>query len=297
MHFDRLRFFAVRIASAAFVCGVLSLFAIGRASADPVEFCPARLLEMTPAGADAAAGAASTYSYDLTALARRTVNATLIADTDKGWFQWNVTSVPLGKATYSQAMRAAGRGAVAVTYESFGSPQLSVDFPRAVVINHAWVRSVQIASDGPTPPDAPKTVACRPTFAGTGPESPKETLVSRISYSSEPSVPASHATATTPPFEPRTCATPFSGATVKVPIAPDFPSNAAGMFSGAATAFVDVAVDSDGSILATWMLVSSGVSSLDAAAVVAARRSTFVPQMAYCEPVKGTYVFRATFTQ
>jgi hypothetical protein len=45
------------------------------------------------------------------------------------------------------------------------------------------------------------------------------------------------------------------------------------------------------------MLVSSGVSSLDAAAVVAARRSTFVPQKAYCEPVKGIYVFRVTFTQ
>jgi hypothetical protein len=296
MHFDRLRFLVVKVASAAFICGVLSLFAIGRASADPVEFCPARVLGVTPV-TGAASEAASTYSYDLTALSRRTVDATLIAETDKGWFQWNVTGVPLGKATYSQAMRAAGRGAVTVTYEGFGSPKLSVDFPMAVIINHAWVRSAQTTGDGPTQPAASTGVACLPDFAGTGPWSPKETLVARSSSSSEPSVPAALATATTPPFESHACATPFSAATVKVPVAPDFPSNAAGLLSGAETSFVNVAVNSDGSILGTWMLVSSGVSSLDAAAIVAARRSTYVPAMAYCEPVKGIYVFRATFTE
>ena len=63
-----------------------------------------------------------------------TVDATLIADTDRGWFAWNVAGVPLVSVT-----RMDQAGTWPVPYKAWSSRDLSVAIPGDVVVKHAWV--------------------------------------------------------------------------------------------------------------------------------------------------------------
>jgi protein TonB len=63
------------------------------------------------------------------------------------------------------------------------------------------------------------------------------------------------------------------------------------------TTLVQVDLDSAGSIVGTSVAKSSGTPLLDRAALVAARASTFRPEMKNCAPVGGSYIFEVQFPE
>jgi len=75
-------------------------------------------------------------------------------------------------------------------------------------------------------------------------------------------------------------------------VSPDEPEDAAGV---AATAQVQVTLDDLGRVTDARIYASTGTMSLDRAAVTAARRSTYAPQIVDCQPAGGTYLFKVDF--
>jgi len=72
----------------------------------------------------------------------RTVEATMVADTDQGWFTWNQPAVPLTRTTYASANeQTKARWVIAE------SPELTVMFPRLVTIRHAWITAARTHGD------------------------------------------------------------------------------------------------------------------------------------------------------
>lgn len=62
-----------------------------------------------------------------------------------------------------------------------------------------------------------------------------------------------------------------------------------------ATAQVQVSLDDRGRVTDAHIYASTGTMSLDRAAVDAARRSTYAPQIVDCQPAGGTYLFKVDF--
>ncbi|HZV76461.1 MAG TPA: TonB family protein [Candidatus Babeliales bacterium] len=60
---------------------------------------------------------------------------------------------------------------------------------------------------------------------------------------------------------------------------------------------VEVTLGEDGSVTRAKIYKSSGYPDADAAAIVAARASTYVPQVVACKPVQGDYLFAETFVR
>src|SRR5690348_2569499 len=78
------------------IAGAFACNAPARAFA---EFCPAAVIARTPGSAPS-----TSFAYQLEARTPRSVDATMIADTDRGWFGWRVLNVPLSaieKAAFS----------------------------------------------------------------------------------------------------------------------------------------------------------------------------------------------------
>jgi TonB family protein len=104
------------------------------------------------------------------------------------------------------------------------------------------------------------------------------------------------AVAAVAPFPVTTCEHPFTGATVKSAVMPDFPESVREEgFGGVAVSEVYVALDPTGKLADAWTFSSSGYPALDRAALVAARRSKYAAPISYCRSVGGTYIFRADF--
>ncbi len=115
----------VWLASAA-----LTAFLSAGASADAmVEQCPAHASQLRASGKTADA---TIFTYTIDALSQRTVDATLIADTDRGWFSWSVAGVPLVSVN-----RMDQAGTWPVPYKAWSSRDLSVAIPGDVVVKHA----------------------------------------------------------------------------------------------------------------------------------------------------------------
>jgi TonB family protein len=96
-----------------------------------------------------------------------------------------------------------------------------------------------------------------------------------------------------PSVPPRpACSQPFADARTIDAIAPESPEDAAGL---QISAQVQVTLDDRGRVLDAHVYQSTGVLSLDRAAVDAARRSTYAPSVVDCQPAGGTYLFRVDF--
>jgi TonB family protein len=78
-------------------------------------------------------------------------------------------------------------------------------------------------------------------------------------------------------------------------ITPDYPDVARQMALEPKTVVISVSLDSRGITTGARIVESSGVASLDAAALAAARASTYTPAMQACKAVPGTYLFQASF--
>jgi TonB family protein len=253
------------------------------------EFCPARVTVFAPGAGDPGLPAASKYTYELTALSLRSVDATIIADTDKGWFGWRVAGVPVGAVSYTRTPA----GGTARTDTRFESVDLTVVFPEAVVVQHAWVTSASTTGELILGWNRLGTVSCPYVEARPSIAQPAGMAVHRISPAT-PDVAVADAVPAEAPFEPQTCAVPFSKAGVKMAVQPNFPDSAK-QLAAPAKVLVVVAIGIDGKVVDAWIGDSSGRPAIDDAALRAAQRSTYTPAVAYCRPIKGTYAFAATF--
>lgn len=167
---------------------------------------------------------------------------------------------------------------------------------------------VHIATPPPTPPPTPRPhqqhVSSIPSHrsAHVSPSVHPPRVVAHgggsvwaeppVAATAGPSIPGDVTGSATPSPAPA-CSNPYAPAHVIDAISPDAPEDAAGV---AATAQVQVTLDDRGRVTDAHIYASSGTMSLDRAAVDAARRSTYAPQIADCQPTGGTYLFKVDFT-
>jgi protein TonB len=171
------------------------------------------------------------------------------------------------------------------------------------------IEIVKIATPPPTPPPPtprPQPQRATPTVAKPAPfhvtvHTPNLTPSSGATISNGP--PAIAAAGPAQPGEPGVsaapsappkpaCSQPFADAHAIDAVVPESPEDAAGI---QASAQVQVTLDDRGRVIDARMYQSTGVMSLDRAAVDAARRSTYAPSIANCQPTGGTYLFHVDF--
>jgi protein TonB len=77
-------------------------------------------------------------------------------------------------------------------------------------------------------------------------------------------------------------------------VQPKYPENAREQ-GATGTVQVKVSLNPSGGVISTSIYKSSGNAELDQAALAAAHESTYNPEIEDCQPVAGTYLFRAGF--
>jgi hypothetical protein len=274
-------------ARAAFFCVVLAAFvsccAAARAESD---FCPASVQAIKPAGSPGPAGPATQFRYALGARSERVVeSASMIADTDRGWYAWNVADIPIGKNLRSDSLR--------------------VTFPQELTIRHAWVTAAALSTKTEFPWKPDRSYPCEvPTYSNRGAAESEEGREQsrRPGGSPSPAIaalpspsPGALETVAFPaamPFDSIECAVPFRQARVTAAKSPEYPS---GFDAGPLTVKVDIQLDEAGRILDAWIWQTSNAIAFDAAGLRAARLSTYAPAISYCQPVLGEYLFTASF--
>jgi TonB family protein len=275
-----------------FVFCTCTIVSACRASAvAATEFCPADLTHLESASSDREA---TTYHYQLQALAPRVVDGTIIADTDAGWFTWVQQPVQLTRTTYMSAS-----WSVKYWFHVAESPELTVVFPQAVAIRHVWVATARSRDDRFFNWDARGLVPCEPPdFAKSRtPESDKVTRSPQAGDETPgPAPPPANAVAAVAPFSPPSCAKPFVSAIVADAVQPEFPAILADQgISGVSISVIAIALDGHGKLIDAWVWASSGYPPMDDAALKAARRSKYTGATSYCLPVSAMYLFRADF--
>lgn len=257
-----------------------ALIVLGDAAAAraATEFCPARAAEAAPVGVDYGSPAMQ-YSYQLVALRPKTVDAAIIADTDHGWYRWNVSGVTLTATV--RALSSAPYGIRPIpTFTEADSPRLLVAFPAAVVIRHLWIVAVQ--SEG-------QTAACDvPGFESAQDPAPPPG-VATVTAASQAAVAVSSA----PPFTIENCTQPFKAAAVTMAAEPD-PSDASQDYGEPLAGWAAVALDPNGRIVDTWIYASNGPMQWRSDVLRAARRSKYSGAISYCRPVNGLVLFEGT---
>jgi len=103
-----------------------------------------------------------------------------------------------------------------------------------------------------------------------------------------------HVAAPTPTPKPA-CADPYREATMTNGVAPEYPQAAKDQGLGPVVVLVKITLSPSASVENASVLQSSGNMSVDQAALVAARQSSYAPKLSDCKPVEGTYSFRASF--
>lgn len=273
----------------AFATGVVALALWAAPARAASEFCPARLIG-TYTKTLSKSGTIVHY-YRLQALAPRSVEGTIIAETDHGWYSWPQQLVELRRVTYDMA------DGIRVRFVMAESPELSVAFPQPLNVLRAWVALARTHGDQIFKWDERGMVLCDPAdFAGYGGRSKSTRAVDAGDPTPAPPPPAALATATDNPFPNAKCDHPFTAARVWNAIRPDFPDFVRNMgLSQAVTSVVYVAVDPNGKLSDAWLFGSSGYPALDKAAITAAKRSSYTAAKSYCRSVGGVYLFRADF--
>ncbi|HVR46675.1 MAG TPA: energy transducer TonB [Candidatus Binatia bacterium] len=255
------------------------------------EFCPANVTHLESTSPDREA---TTYHYQLQALAPRVVDGTFIADTDAGWFTWVQQAVQLTRTTYMSAS-----WSLKYWFHVAESPELTVVFPQAVAIRHFWVATARSQGDRFFDWDSRGVVTCEPPdFAKS--KHPENVKVTRSPQAGDetpaPAPPPANAVVGVAPFPPPSCVQPFISATVTDAVQPDFPAILVDQgLSGVAISIIAIALDEHGKLVDAWVWASSGCPPMDDAALKAARRSKYTGATSYCLPVSATYLFRADF--
>ncbi len=282
------------------LCILLAALWFGAAKADAMtEFCPATVERIeTTAGSDVPA---AQYSYALNAKTARSIaDASIIADTDHGWYKWSVADIPLPITTESVTT-----GNKTYQHSFAQSSRLQVVFPDALLIRHAWIASARANYESVASWEKVGETACEvPTYNNRGvrtaelarPQSRKATPSPQPPGRESSAAPAGVARAvpTSMPFDSIDCDVPFRQATVTAAEHPDFPASLRD--SGiSATVLIAVAVDEQGNLTDASLYASSGFPPFDSAGLRAARMSSYSGPISYCQKVRGEYLFNATF--
>lgn len=272
-----------RMIVAVLFCAAFVAFSHGCAQA-MIEFCPAAL-HVQAVGAQSADDAtpAAVYGFNLTALAPRSVSATVAFDTSAGWFTIDVPQTALTEKDRHYTMRG-----VRFMRRDYVSPVMYVRFPQSVTLNHSWV--YHSGDFTCPPPPAPGKGQNVHGHSGMQMDAADKDRLSDAPGAASVVLPAK----SSPPLETAVCTEPFREATVTSPVVPDYPDYARtlGQYG---TSIVQIAINADGSVAGTTVFGSSGYDLLDKAVLRAAQTSTYEPARSYCRPVPGTYLFVTTF--
>lgn len=252
------------------------------------ESCPASI-EFWP-GSQSTNGA-STYNYDLSALTDRTVDATIIADTNDGWFAWSVRGVSVQQKRYLVKS-----GPLHYTHRIAMSPTLAVEVPAGTIIKHAWVTSASTQGETVFGWDRRGTVPCElPDVSKQGIKPNAVEIRGSNDVAPAPAPAAVVAAPAAAPFAPSDCKEPFSPAKVSDVMQAEYPPSLIGIVTGPEATAVYVAIDDKGTVADTWIAASSGYAAMDDAALRAARQSGYAPATAYCRHVGGVYIVLEEF--
>jgi len=282
---------------AATILAATLVMLCGRAEAR-VELCPATLEAPRPAPAHTPAPATS-FAYVLRARTPRTIQgATFVADTDKGWYIWQV-----GIISVPAASEAGTYHGVTLKIPNARSGLLSVDFPSPVRVYHAWVMAAQTDGNSGTAWDAAGNDPCEiPAFVDRDGSSaigkrPLAFIPAPAPDDVAANIPPAIAAPAPQPFATLDCATPFRVARVTEAVTPEYPSSARTLVTDTRTSAIEVTIDERGHPMDESPYMSSGVAPFDLAATRAARTSQYAPAISYCQNVKGQYLFLASFMQ
>lgn len=263
---------------------------VAKASAES-ENCPASLVSLAPK-----TNAGATFSYYLLALSPRTVDTTVVAETNAGWFTWTLKGVPLQSAAFRISTATLVKGAFVFA----ASPLLSTTFSKPVQVDRVWVTRASASGDTVFGWDASGKIACDiPDFSDSffPPGVEIGELVMPKGQVPATSPPAAPAIPSVAPFPPPTCAKPFVEASLLKAVTPNFPE-ALGQSIGKpyrSEALAKVALDENGNVTDVWIVEATSIKEFDQAVVDAARKSSYSPAASYCQNVKGYYYFRAYY--
>ncbi|HEY2475310.1 MAG TPA: energy transducer TonB [Candidatus Cybelea sp.] len=87
------------------------------------------------------------------------------------------------------------------------------------------------------------------------------------------------------------CLKPNTDAFVTKAVKPELPHG----MTASGSASVEVIIGPDGHVMSTTLIKSTGNSTIDHAAVQAARNSSYSPKIVNCKPVQGKFVFHTDF--
>lgn len=266
---------------------VALFFACAAPSRAATEFCPAKLVDLA-APRD---GISKVWYYRLQGLGPRTVQGTIIADTDQGWFKWTQAPVQLTQMTFTRTT-----SAYRATYDVAESPKISVAFPGNVTVRQAWVVTAKTQGDDAFGWDARGSVPCGPPdFAPYVSKDSTQRTPQPGDPTPAPAPPTAVATRAGAPFTPLTCDHPFTAATLSKAAEAEYPPSLKGLAIGDLISVVYVAIDPAGKVVDAWTFASSGFSAADDEAIKTAKKSLYIPTVSYCRPAGGTYLFQVDF--
>jgi hypothetical protein len=250
----------VRLLTIAFGVMMAALAVCSARAETRNETCAAELwYQLVPPLTDD--GRSAQLVFSLTAPSSRTIDsATIVADTDAGWFTWNVTDVQL----------------TMLRYAAFSMPSV-VTFDKKVLVRHAWLTQAQ-AKSCPIPPFE-GLVAPHPSPSPSAAMPPTQGLPGVVPNP----IPAPYTT---------DCMRPFGPAAVVHAVQPVYPR---GLGPGHYYAEIFVAVGDQNNLVDSWIYKSSGNDAIDASALKAARASTYQSAISYCHNAPADYIFRADF--
>lgn len=209
------------------------------------------------------------FIYELASGRMNTIQAaSMLADTDHGWFQWIVQEVGM-----HEVLKVDDTLHRSVT--RIQSPTLSVEFPLAVMVRHAWVISAKRLDGLAATPNTVSDYTCLPpAYGGRGNISDAQ-VVRGESYDSSNASPNPAPKPDTDVAVARPIATPYS-MDCKDP--------------------VKVLVGNNDNLIDVAIYHSSGRTDVDRAALSAANASGFTSAVAYCQKVPSASVFWSEFS-
>jgi hypothetical protein len=249
---------------------LLAFVSTGVAAQAKTEFCPAEIW-YRPAVPATSAGDSAGLVFGLRANSPRTiVAAKIVAETDGGWYTWDVANVSLTLRTNGTA-------------ES--TRDLAV-FDKPVFVRHVWIVEARTSGDTLYGWDAVGEASCGvPSFGH-----PAYAALTAVEGQNLPHLTVSPMA----PLYSAECAHPFAEASVTHPVQPRFPlSVPRDLFY---TSQIEVAIGDSDNILDAWVYKTSGYRAVDESALAAARASSYQSAVSYCQKANGYYLFRADFS-
>lgn len=280
--------FAMRFAAAAFFAGLV-VFAMRLPAPAMAETCPASVDDLHAING-------SLYSFDLGAGGTRTVAGDIAVETNVGWFRIQFAEQPIAPETRHYRGRTGE-----VVKNVFVSPVLYMQFPEAVGFLNLWVESGKSSGEKAGSETQSGAFTCFPPQRLEAPAphatpdpaqpvwDPRESAALQASPTASSTVLTAKAV---PPIESTACAQPFAEARIVHLEPPVYPFL---QRMPRSISLVRIVVLPDGSVGDVRVYQSSSIAAFDIAAMDAARRSTYLPAIAYCKPTIGAYLFRASF--